>query len=317
MEALFPHYRSVYINFIRAITQTKLISILAEHSFTEFPARLPTALKQHTKQTLNKVAQKIYQEVKGDKEKACEIAVDHVLLETIEREYPEASEFSKDVLEMIKIFGVAMAFANKEVTDELVEEMTKEEFGDRLRLLVRHQAMVMMLAHFEAFMADTLRVMCRARPDILRMERKVTWADVLQFETMVDFIEYITEKYLNDLFFEKNIAEQIGTLANMCRADISDEEKRFLYRYEARRNLIVHNGGVVSERYIKETRDTSVTVGQVVQVSSDDIRTLFDKLRKIGTSLFLSVAEEFLGAGKEAAKLVAVYGSQRLAYLAS
>lgn len=189
------------------------------------------------------------------------------------------------------------------------------DIGHRFSLLVRQQALVMAFAHIATFIADTLRIMCRSRREILRSARKtLSWEEVLQFHSMDDMIDYMIEKFIQDeLGPNRQIVERLQTLVNIgVPLQLSGEWIDLLRSFERRRDLIVHSGGIVSVQYIQETGDASMVPGQMLDVSIGDLNNMFYLLKTLAANLFVAVASKFLNATKHKVySVLPLYGVDR------
>jgi hypothetical protein len=67
---------------------------------------------------------------------------------------------------------------------------------------------------------------------------------------------------------------------------VSDEDKLFLNRCFQRRHILTHNSGVVDDKYIKNTNDTTVRINQKIRIEKDEAFHLIALMRAIGKKLF-------------------------------
>lgn len=286
LHSLFANYKHKYISFKDSLIQTELISLVSSHFFHDFQTqteesvyKLMTVVKEGL-MALNKTSEETTVETRVTRKE---------LLNLLSDEYKYSLSFGT----LLLIFN---SFCDPFNTNK--KPVSLSELGQRFCQHARYQALVMVFAHLDAFINDTLRVACYARPQILKKEKKITWEKVLQFQKMEELIEYFTEEYVYEFGYQ-SVDEQINSLKEKplkLKLTISNEELKFLRVLEKRRNLIVHNGGVVTQRYIEETNDTNVRVGQVVEISDQELDELFDIAHRLGSDLFLAVSTKFLGA---------------------
>jgi hypothetical protein len=59
----------------------------------------------------------------------------------------------------------------------------------------------------------------------------------------------------------------------------------FLNKMFNRRHLVIHTGGRVDDKYLKNTNDTSVRLNQVIRVENNDIRRLIPLTTLAGKNL--------------------------------
>ena len=68
---------------------------------------------------------------------------------------------------------------------------------------------------------------------------------------------------------------------------LSTEELNFLKVMFQKRHLLEHNNGMVDQKYIDNSNDTSYSVGQRIVVKDKDAYALLGVLRKLGEGLVL------------------------------
>lgn len=91
----------------------------------------------------------------------------------------------------------------------------------------------------------------------------------ISFQRIFDAREAILHTFLFDIFGE-----------------ITNDDKNFINKCFNRRHLFTHNEGLVDEDYIINTGDTSVKLGQLVRVRSNEVKRLIELLSNIGENFF-------------------------------
>lgn len=66
----------------------------------------------------------------------------------------------------------------------------------------------------------------------------------------------------------------------------SEDDVSFLKLQLARRHLLIHNSGVVDKKYLCDTNDDSVRLGQLIRVSREDIIKTSSLLRRVLSNLY-------------------------------
>lgn len=303
LHPLFANYKHKYLSFTNSLIQTQLISLVSSHFFHDFQTqteesvdKLMTEFQKALMEALDKTSEETTVETRVTRKKLLNLQSD---------EYEYSLAFGTLLL-------ILNSFCDPYNTNKTPVSLS--ELGQHFCQLARYQALVMVFAHLDAFIDDTLRVACHARPQILKnREKQVTWEKVLQFQNMEDLIEYFTEELVYE-FGHQSVDGQINSLKEKplkLKLTISNEELKFLRVLEKRRNLIVHNGGVVTQRYIEETNDTNVKVGQVVEVSDQELDELFAIAHRLGSDLFLAVSIKFLGADDMTLTAVPLYTDKK------
>src|SRR5205807_7395206 len=91
--------------------------------------------------------------------------------------------------------------------------------------LLSSQALIMVFAFVEAFLADTLRLICSVRPEILKTEKKIEWSTALEFDKKEDLIAHLRERYVYDfgwLSLDERVKHLRGKLGLEINTPTSD-----------------------------------------------------------------------------------------------
>jgi hypothetical protein len=161
--------------------------------------------------------------------------------------------------------------------------------------LVIAQELVILLAHVDAFISDSIRAMCKAKPIILISDKKISWRDVIETGNWDDLISYLTEEYSYDLGWN-SISDRISYISERHGLKISlSEPIRRLSEAEQLRHLIIHNGGRVSQEYLKKTGKTDVDLGELITITHDYTKQVAEDALLLLNNIFLSVSEKFFG----------------------
>jgi hypothetical protein len=160
---------------------------------------------------------------------------------------------------------------------------------------------------FEVFNDSLNRLLKRLNnPTLLEVEQEIQlneWADILKncvsdFEAMAKDIrdELLRlpatpnrKEEIRRVSFQR-VFDANENLSKWFDIDflngVSDEEKFFINRCFHRRHILTHNSGVVDEKYIKNTNDTSVRLNQKIKVEKDEAIKLISLTRAIAKKLF-------------------------------
>jgi hypothetical protein len=156
---------------------------------------------------------------------------------------------------------------------------------------------------FEVF-NDSLNLLLK-RINNLSLEQEIhsnEWADVLKncvsdFEAMA---KHISKELLRipattsrkEAIKRINFQRINEANENLCKwfdidflKGISDDDRLFINRCFHRRHILTHNSGVVDEKYIKNTDDTTVRLNQKIHVEKDEAIRLISLTRTIGKKL--------------------------------
>ncbi len=149
-----------------------------------------------------------------------------------------------------------------------------------------------LVATFDSFIADTLRIMLRRKPDpVIESSKNISVKEVLNMSSFDDVIRKIIEDEVETLM-RGNHHEQIKYVEE--KLDISirknyDEWGEFIEIFE-RRNLIAHGNYVINTHYIKNCNKHGFQVGENQdgeRLSLDEryLRRSSDRLLEFGLSL--------------------------------
>jgi hypothetical protein len=171
--------------------------------------------------------------------------------------------------------------------------------GEDFQALARHQAVAMTFAHMDAFFGNTMRTICRNKPEVLRIGKQLTWASALSFESIGELAESLAEQFIYE-FGWQTLAKRLESLDRSfgLKVPVSSKHSRILNLFEQRRHLIIHNGGVITQKYLNESGDTKGIVGSELSISSEETKSLAAAVTQLGTNLFSAVAQKYLKAKK-------------------
>jgi hypothetical protein len=64
---------------------------------------------------------------------------------------------------------------------------------------------------------------------------------------------------------------------------ISAPDLLFIKRMIQKRHILIHNGGVVDQGYLRSSGDTQVTLGERISVTSKEVKRFIECIRVMGT----------------------------------
>ncbi|WP_332866934.1 hypothetical protein [Pannus brasiliensis] len=187
--------------------------------------------------------------------------------------------------------------------DKLKENEALDIFGSFTPLSM-YQAVAMHFAHLDAFLSDTIRVMCKSDPELLKKRNKqVLLNTVLKFSDLQDVITHFNEELVYELSWRKTIKERFKSLKDYFKLEfnIPEEEERILEIFERKRHIIIHNGGLIDSGYVKHTKhidSQTEKVGELLAISLKDIEDLYRAVKMSGSSIFTAVACQYLDANE-------------------
>ncbi|MFY2857477.1 hypothetical protein ACOTJG_26185 [Achromobacter xylosoxidans] len=302
------NYRKAYFYFHQVLNRTQMVSVIAAHSMERFPERLPEELKLAVLDLFKATTSAMSSVVA--KESPIEVSFD--------LDFSSDSEirwFGQNVLEMtiasyLGFDGKPSSHQKRGAKNSAARKILFGGDGEVIQRFPRQQALAMIFAHFDAFFGATIRCICQAKPQVLNTNKQITWSQVLEFDNMENLVDYITEQYVYE-FGWKPIKDRLQALRDRVGLviEISDSDLEFISLFEQRRHLIIHNGGIVTPRYIRDSGDNATKIGAALDISGEDMRRLHDVVRLLGGALFTEVSKKLLGA--EPKDLTGVWARQR------
>jgi hypothetical protein len=177
-------YRQIYMNFHIAVEQTHLMSLVAGDALKDFPNRLPTEAILGTYVDLRDMLDKfIRQREKG-------------------RTKPNkrAAQYQINVKNPLAGSSIQLL-----LTQVLAGKNPKELDFDRV---LYAQELVMLIAHLDAFLGDSLRAICRTEPKVLHSNKQMRWDIILKQGNWENLMESMIEVHTYE-FGWKSIRERL------------------------------------------------------------------------------------------------------------
>lgn len=130
-------------------------------------------------------------------------------------------------------------------------------------------AFIYFVAAFEAYMQDVVELTLRYRPEILKSGKQLTVERIIELTQTGGLIEFLAEREVGELGY-RSFREQADYYREKFKLEIAAmAEIEQLIEIHARRNLLVHNGGIINRRYLEAVPDTSGVVGQQLRISEE------------------------------------------------
>lgn len=177
---------------------------------------------------------------------------------------------------------------DSDATLKAVEDVAKAQ---RIEL-----AMTRYVDNYLAYLADILREVLRARPEVLSSRRAtVTVEEALRHTTIDDLRSFIAERTVASLTFaglqdlDNYFAERLGLPLSTDPAT-----RQYLGNAVVLRNVLTHRRGVIDERAIQAgLRGDEYKVGERLQLPTDEVRRLNKAVVSAVLDLDARVATKF------------------------
>lgn len=288
----WEEYQETYYSFKLSVNQTVLANALAGAVMEGFPARLPATLRSPIMRSLGQLFRAVQDllspsDFPGIGEKLAELDFSGFEGRPETSGASQQSPFAQIGFEPgYKVFELLLA------TTLLGSSVTDLDF----RHLTSSQALVMVLAHLDAFIADSLRATCHAQPEVIKSQRKVTWETVMSCGDWDTLFTHLVEKYVFKSTWGTVVdrvhamQKELKLLENVPELDLA-----LLKKAEQTRNVIVHNGGRVSQEFVDRTGLEGAEIGDLVPVPFEYVDEIAVTSSSLAGWLFGEVSIKFFG----------------------
>ncbi len=154
--------------------------------------------------------------------------------------------------------GSKTKFSKKsgELFSELIMQISRIFNKKRYKKWFYNMVHIYLICQFEAFNKDFFTEVFCFKPEKLKSKHLVSYQEIIDFSKMEDLNRYLAYKKMNDIFYSDidDFAEKF--LKKFFQIEITEKFKEWNDLRESyyRRNIIVHNGGKISDTYIKKMK---------------------------------------------------------------
>jgi hypothetical protein len=270
-------YRETYKNYISSTSQVEILTLVSGEAVKDFPKHLPEELRGPLLLGMRETANALIEVAK-----AAEMG------KRISRSVRRPNDPTKG-----KLLDSVLSLFISEVTADNSRGID-ERFQEGFERLLSSQAIIMAFAHLDAFISDTMRAICVARPEVLKSEKKIEWSMALTFDKKEDLIKYLIERYVFE-FGWLNLSNRVEHLKKQIGLELiqPESERELLDMAENIRHLAVHNGGRASQEFIERTGRNDLGIGDLVPITLDEIGKISSAARLLASDLFASVSKKF------------------------
>lgn len=166
------------------------------------------------------------------------------------------------------------------------------------------QALAMIIAHLEAFLADSVRTICCVRPEVMKCDKKIDWRTVLELNGWDEIRDHLIEEYvfnfgwgsINDSI--EAARKNLGLPLSKIDADVLAD----IHAAEQIRNIALHNGGRASAEFLRRTEREDLSVGDSVPVTGKMIAGAASNALLVASEFCLDVSQVHFGKQREEIK---------------
>lgn len=280
-------YRKIYYQYELSAAQTRILRLVVGKLFQDYPNKLP----DDARLVLTKVPEvftNIILRHKELQEKA----------QTLEEGSSESFDLGVDFsphssfhdIHESPLYDASVCLFFAQVN--LGIPISEINYGQ----LLYQQELSILFAQVDAFTADTIRVICQTRPEVLKKNKQIDWATVVSAGGWQEILDLLTDEFVYEFGWPpllkrvKMLREQFG-----IEIPLDDSDWILLDEAENIRNVVTHNGGRVSREYINRTGKRDLVIGSLIPLTSDYLESIEEVSRMLVSGLFLAVSEKFFG----------------------
>ena len=190
------------------------------------------------------------------------------------------------------IAAKALAHGQPEDSDEVKKwtAIENQKMGSARQILGKHAKFNNKMAYqlvynaFQSYLAALIKQIYNRQKNMLNLKDKVSFKEIIQFSRMNDLTSYLIDKRINDLTFQSiqdlnlDFYEKYG-----FKFFETQLRTQTISRIAQRRNLLVHNNGIVNHGFIERTGDRRSKVGQHVKLCL--ATTLIEYLQEVAVDI--------------------------------
>lgn len=244
-------YKNYYHNFMIAINSTRLISYITAHTADDFPINLPELLVNEFQNGQAKLHE-------------------HLSKSGFEKHPSGASIIRPDEIGSITGSQLWRYMMYSALARGGLGEDPKDAFKIDSELLTKFtysQELVLLIAHLEHFLSESVRALLKARPERLKSSKTITWEEVVSASNLDDLINAMVDKFIYEEGM-KPLASRIKWFIETHHVFEANERigetLHTLSIAEQIRHIIMHNGGKISSKFLKKTKEISENYKQPI-----------------------------------------------------
>lgn len=179
-------------------------------------------------------------------------------------------------------------------------------FDDKKERILAYHELIMLIAHLEAFITDTLKVVWLLKPTILESttatgRRALSDLNISSLSSLSpEQLESISDNAIWDLM-RKSTDAYLNYLVESLSLTLSTDNK-VLYRASLDRHAIVHNGGIITQdKYIGKLNSTEkqgLVAGDPISISTEYIKQIYNLIQFLGEEIFEEVSKKYFEINK-------------------
>lgn len=164
--------------------------------------------------------------------------------------------------------------------------------GTNIYSLVSESLLIELIAIFEDFIQNTLKHLLHKKPELaLSKDKQINASDLLNFKNIDELKEKLINEKIHKMMYRrlKSIVDFIergyGT-----KFDLGDDLFTQLYEFKEKRNLIIHNRGIVNEIFLSSLQKfgskNDYSIGNKIRIETQEMITLGKILKSIANEIY-------------------------------
>jgi hypothetical protein len=265
------NYKQIFNDFCIGLKQIEILCSVATYTLEDFPNNLPENLGRSVTLAIGEISKQLNYDENNSNPQVIDVEV--LLNSELEK------QLALSVLEFLMMKPVKMI---NRITDYNFER------------IICPQSLIIVFAHFEAFMVDTIKFICETRPEVLKSKsKKISFEDALEFENNIK--QFLTDQYTNE-FNWKSVEDKLNFFKSEfgIKLDIEDSNLEALVNAENIRHIVVHNGGRMSQQFINKSKKKDFKIGDLVYFSFKEIINISKLTHYIASKIYVETIRKFV-----------------------
>jgi hypothetical protein len=175
------------------------------------------------------------------------------------------------------------------------------QHAGRFRTMLLDMALVNLVALLDAFLADSFTAVLAARPEMLRSrQRQLSYETVLSFDDYEQLTTHMAQREIGGTSY-KSMPDQLAYYKQRFNVDLEQTEDVSvpdLVEAVARRNLLLHNNGVVNLTYLALVPQARASIGDTLEVDDAYWERAAENIPRAAREVGSALRVHFAPAGK-------------------
>ncbi len=247
------------------------------------------------------------------------------VLETMSEIFAEYSKQQEDDVEIKNIKpsnqhvenleNLGVSFTQNEdgqLQIEFTDNRFAEKFHEAIQLgdlthrqieLVYRNSLISLMMYFENLVSGIIKMRLKLFPDSFNPHDKtIKYSELIEFESLSDALEFLIDNEVVKIMYGGFKDWLLYLKKSGVQTNKMDSLTEAINEAHNRRNLFVHNDGIINSIYLKKVH-TEYTVGlekgKSIKITNDYIKDVIEKVKKYGAILLLNAWRAYQGSEKE------------------